>query len=86
MDMQFAYIKFNKFHTLEETDRKDLMLRRKRVDGYMKGQEKIVKRNWLERHKTSKLSLEKNRYLEWTERRVDNGKICTTTKRMIGQL
>ena len=61
---------------LKETDRKDLIMKRKRI--YIWRQEIIGKRNLVEWQK-KQLSPEKYRYLEWTGR-CDNGKKCTTTQ------
>ena len=48
--------------------------------------EKIAKRNLLERYKKVKFPPKKYRYLEWTERRGDNGKESTTTEQQTGQI
>ena len=65
-------------NNLQETDRKDLILRRKVEARYLRTQEKIAKRNLFERYK--KLFFPKKyRYLEWTKGR-DNGKECTSTE------
>ena len=57
-------------NNLEETDGKDLILRRKGEARNFRGtQEKITKRNLLERYKKIQFSLKMYRYLEWTEGR-----------------
>ena len=66
-------------NNLEETDRKDLILRRKGEAGNLKGQKKLVKRICLNDKKVQ-FSLKKYGYLQWTGRRSDNGKECTSTK------
>ena len=70
-------------NNLEETDRKDLILRRKGEARNLRTQE--IKRNLLERYKKVQFSPKKYRYLEWTERRGDNGKECTKTEGKTGQ-
>ena len=71
-------------NNLEETDRKYLILRRK---GYLRREEKVAKRNLLERHKKVKFFPEKySRYLEWIERSSDNGKECTATDGKTGPI
>ena len=64
-------------NNLEETDIKDLILRRTGEDRNLRTQEKIDKSNLLERYKKVQFSPKNYRYLEWTERRGDNGKECT---------
>ena len=66
-------------YNLEETDRKDIILRRKRKDRNLRGQEKMQK-SLFERYK--KVVFPK----EWTKGRGDNGKECTSTERKTGQL
>ena len=67
-------------NNLEETNRKDIILRRKGEAGNLRGQENIGKRNLLIWHKKIQFSSKKYRYLEWTKGRGDNGKEYTTTK------
>ena len=55
-------------------------MRRKGEAQNLRGQETIAKRNWLERYKKVQFFPKKYRYLEWTERRGDNGKECTSTE------
>ena len=72
---------------LEETDRKDLILRRKgEVRSLREHKKKNTKKNLLKRYKKVKFSPKKYRYLELTERRDDNGKKCTSTEGQTGQL
>ena len=65
-------------NNLEETDRKDLILRRKGEAKKLRGHKKIL-------HKGICLKdTKKYRYLEWTEGRSDNGKECTSTEGKTG--
>ena len=77
-------------NNLEETNRKDLILRRKgeakNLKGHTKKKKKIAKRNLLELYKKVQFSPKKYRYLEWTEGRGDNGKTCISTEGKMGQI
>ena len=72
-------------NNLEETNRKDIIVRWKEDARNLWEQQKIAKRNLLEWHKV-KISNKKYRYLEWTEGRDDNGKECTSTERKTGRI
>ena len=67
-------------NNLKETDRRDLIHRRKIEARYLRRQEKIEKRNSLERYKKVQYSVKKYRYLKWTEGISVNAKECTSTE------
>ena len=54
-------------NSLEETDRKDLILKRKEETRYLRGQKIIAKTNLPKRYKKVQFSPKKYRYMEWTE-------------------
>ena len=65
-------------NNLEKTDRKHLILTRIGEAENLRWQEKIGKRNSLKRYKKVHFIPKKYRYLEWTERRGNNGKESTS--------
>ena len=69
-------------NNLEETDRKDLILRRKGEAKNLRPPVKIAKGNLLERYQKVQFSPKKSRYLEWTEGRGDKVKKCTSTEQL----
>ena len=71
-------------NNLEETDRKDVILRRK-IEARNLKREKNAERNLLERYKKVQFSQKKCRYLEWTIG-GDNDKKCTSTEGKTGQI
>ena len=73
-------------NNLEETDRKDLILRRKGEDRNLKGHKKILHKEICLRYKKVQLSPKKYRYLEWTEGRGDNSKEYTSTEENTRQI
>ena len=73
-------------NNLEDTDRKDQILRRKGEAKNLRGHKKILHKGVCLRYKKVQFSLKKHRYLEWTEGRGDNGKECTSTEGKIRQI
>ena len=66
-------------NNLEETDRKDLTLRRKGEAKNLRGHKKILHKGIsLKDTKKYSFSSKKYRYLEWTKGRGDNSKECTS--------
>ena len=68
-------------NNLEETDRKDLILRRKGEHKNLRGHKKILHKGiCLKDTKKVQFSPKKYKYLEWNKGRGDNGKKCTSTE------
>ena len=67
-------------NNLEETYKYLILLKRKGEARNVRKQEKIAKRNLLERYKINTVYPKKYRYFEWTEGRGDNGKEYTSTE------
>ena len=67
-------------NNLEETDRKDLILRRKGEARNLRGHKKKLQKG------ICLNDTKKYRYLEWTERRGDYGKKSSSTEGKTGQL
>ena len=74
-------------NSLEETNRKDQIIKRAGEAKYLKGHKITFKKKYsLEWHNKVQLSLPKYRDLKWSERKDDNGKKCTTNKRKTGYI
>ena len=72
---------------LVETNKKDLILRRKVEVGNLWGhKKKLLKEIFLNDKKIKIIFPEKYRYLEWNQRRDDNGKKCTIIVGKAGQI
>ena len=76
-------------NNLEETDRKDLIFRRKGEARNLRGNKKKLQKgiclNDTKKYSFPQRSTDTS-YLEWTERRGDNGKGCTPTEGKTGQI
>ena len=74
--------KYKLTNNLQETDREDLILRRKEEARNLGGHKKTAKRNLFEQYKKAQFS-PKHRYMEWNKRRVEK---CTSTEGKTGQI
>ena len=66
-------------NNLEETDRKDLIMKIKLKARYLRSQEKTCKKEFTSAIQENS-SLKRKIYLKWTERRDDNGWECIATE------